>query len=59
MTLDKAMCQQAAAYAAKLANMGTLQHSAKDQRQGQGENLSMGCSTKGGQTATQAVSNWY
>ena len=59
MTLDKEMCQQAAAYAAKLAKKGTLKHSTTDERQGQGENLSMGCSTRGGQTATQAVSNWY
>ena len=58
MTLDKEMCQQAAAHAAKIANKGALQHSTKDERQGQGENLSMGCSTNAGQTATQAVSNW-
>jgi len=39
MTLDQTMCQQAAAYAAKIANMGTLMHSSKEQRSGQGENL--------------------
>lgn len=59
MTLDKAMCQEAATYAAELARMGTLKHSSKEQRNGQGENLSMGCSTKAGQTVTQAVTNWY
>ena len=54
------MSQQAAAYAQKLAQMGTLQHASSEERQGHGENLSMGCSTnKGGQTATEAVTNWY
>ena len=59
MTLDQTMCQQAAAYAAKLANMGTLMHSPKEQRSGQGENLSMGCSTNAGQTVKEALENWY
>ena len=59
MTLDKTMCQQAAAYATKLANMGTLMHAPKAQRSGQGENLSMGCSTNAGQTVKEAVENWY
>lgn len=55
MTLDKTMCQEAAAYAAVIARRGGLQHSNTDQ----GENLSMGCSTNAGQTATEAVTNWY
>ena len=59
MTLDQTMCQQAAAYAAKLASMGKLMHSPKEQRSGQGENLSMGCSTNAGQTVKEALENWY
>ena len=55
MTLDKTMCQEAAAYAAVIARRGGLQHSNTPD---QGENLSMGCSTNAGQTATQAVTNW-
>lgn len=58
MTLDKTMCQEAANYAAKLAYSGEMRHSSRQQRQGQGENLSMGCSTNAGQTATEAVTNW-
>lgn len=58
MTLDRQMCDQAKAYAQKLANMGTLMHSKKQERQGQGENLSMGCSTKKAQAMDEAVINW-
>lgn len=58
MRLDKTMCQEAAQHAAKLARSGMLQHSPPP---GQGENLSMGCRSGGGegQTAKQAVTNWY
>ena len=59
MTLDETMCQEAAAYAAELARMGTLKPSSKEQTHGQGDNLSMGCSLKAGQIVTQAVTNWY
>ncbi|XP_067055630.1 uncharacterized protein [Acropora muricata] len=59
MTLNAEMSQQAAAYAQKIANLGTLQHASREERNGDGENLSMGCSTKKGQTAAEAVTNWY
>lgn len=52
------MCDQAKAYAQKLAQLGTLRHSSKEQREGQGENLSMGCSTNKAQTMEEAVTNW-
>ena len=59
MTLNKQMCQEAQAYAEKIAASGAMQHSSRQEREGQGENLSMGCSSsKGGQTATEAVTNW-
>ena len=58
MTLDRAMCDSAKAYAERLAQMGTLQHSSHQERQGQGENLSMGCSTNKAQTMDEAVTNW-
>ena len=58
MTLDREMCDQAKAYAVELAQQGTLMHSSKEKRQGQGENLSMGCSSKKAQTMEEAVTNW-
>ena len=58
MTLDRQMCDEAKAYAEKIAKMGSLQHSTRDQRNGQGENLSMGCSTNAAQTMEEAVTNW-
>ncbi|KAJ7374888.1 hypothetical protein OS493_005241 [Desmophyllum pertusum] len=53
------MCDEAKAYAAKLAAMGTLEHSSKEERHGQGENLSYGCSTNSAQSIEEAVTNWY
>ncbi|KAJ7374889.1 hypothetical protein OS493_005242 [Desmophyllum pertusum] len=58
MTLDKTMCKQAAAYAAKIAQSGIMKHSQKNKRSEQGENLSMGCSTNAGQTVKETVTNW-
>ena len=58
MTLDREMCDQAKAYAVELAQQGALMHSSKEKRQGQGENLSMGCSTKKAQAIEEAVTNW-
>jgi len=55
MTLNKQMCEEAKAYAEQLAQMGTLTHSSS----GDGENLSMGCSTNKAQTMEEAVTNWY
>lgn len=54
MTLDAGMCDEAKAYAKKLAQMGTLMHSTSSE----GENLSMGCSTNKAQTIEEAVTNW-
>ena len=58
MTLDRQMCNEAKSYAQKLARMGTLAHSSKEEREGQGENLSMGCSTNKAQAMEEAVTNW-
>ena len=51
------MNQQAAAYAQRLARMGTLQHSSSSERPGQGENLAMACRS-GGLSAKRAVDMW-
>ena len=58
MTLDKTMCNMAQAYAETLAQTGTFQHSSSDERNGDGENLSYGCSTEAAQTVDDAVTNW-
>ena len=58
MQLDRKMCDDAKAYAQKIADMGGLQHSSKQEREGQGENLSMGCSTNEAQAMEEAVTNW-
>ena len=58
MILNRQMCDQAKAYADRLARMGTLQHSHESERRGQGENLSFGCSTSGSQSVEEAVTNW-
>ena len=58
MTLDREMCDQAKAYAVKIAQQGVLMHSSKRERQGQGENLSMGCSSNKAQAIEEAVTNW-
>ena len=44
MKLDPEMSTDAAAYAMKLAKMGTLKHSDKKERGGDGENLAFMCS---------------
>ena len=58
MTLDRQMCDQAKAYAVKIANEGRLMHSPRKDREGQGENLSMGCSSNRAQAMEEAVTNW-
>ena len=58
MTLDKKMCDQAKAYAQKLAQIGRLEHSPREERQGQGENLAMGCSSSKAVAMDEAVKNW-
>lgn len=39
------MSRHAEQFAKDLAKLGTLKHSARDSRPGQGENLAMGCSS--------------
>ena len=59
MKLDREMCDGAKEYAEKLAKMGgALQHSSKEERNGEGENLSMGCSSERPQAMETAVENW-
>lgn len=58
MKLDRKMCDDAKAYAEKIARMGHLKHSSRDERDGQGENLSKGCSTDKAQAMETAVTNW-
>jgi len=50
------MNQQAAAYAQRLARMGSLQHSSSSERPGQGENLAMSCGRD--LSAKAAVEMW-
>lgn len=58
MKLDREMCDEAKKYAEKIAQMGHMQHSSSTERNGQGENLSMGCSTNMAQAMETAVENW-
>ena len=58
MKLDRTMCDEAKAYAEKIAQLGYLKPSARRERNGQGENLSMGCSTNMAQAMETAVENW-
>ena len=57
MKLNAEMSRQAAAYAQKIANQGALQHASAEERNNDGENLSMGCDTDG-QTTVEATTNW-
>ena len=60
MTLNDEMNTAAAAYAKDLFDLGRLEHSARNSRQGQGENLASGCSTgTQGTTVQSAVKSWY
>ena len=52
------MCDEAKAYAEVIAQKGHLQHSKDAERHGQGENLSMGCSSNIAQAMETAVENW-
>ena len=58
MTLDREMCDQAKAYAGVLAAQGTLRHSSKEERKGQGENLYYSCSSQDPGTTEDAVEAW-
>lgn len=58
MKLNRTMCDEAKAYAEKIAQKGQMKHSTSQERNGQGENLSMGCSTDMPQAIETAVENW-
>ena len=53
---DAPLTQSAAAYARQLASLGTLRHSPRQARPGQGENLWMG--TRGAYAPSQMVGSW-
>ena len=57
MKLNAEMSQAAAAYAQQIAQMGQLRHANRQERNNDGENLSMGCD-QDGQTAAEATTNW-
>ena len=58
MTLDRKMCDEAKAYARKLANLRMMIHSTDSEDQG--ENLSYGCCSgcDKAQTVEEAVKGW-
>ena len=59
MTLNNEMSSAAAAYAKKIASTGSMQHSSRDEREGQGENLYMSCTSKSAEeSAATAVKKW-
>lgn len=59
MTLDRAMSDQAKAYAGKLAAMGKLQHASSAERNGNGENLYFACTSGANLPSTgDAVKAW-
>ena len=59
MTLNNEMSSAAAAYAKKIASTGSMQHSSRDERPGQGENLYMSCTSKStAESAATAVKKW-
>ena len=58
MTLNREMSDAAAVYAQKMADTGKMQHSKREERPGQGENLGMGCSTTKPLSLMQAITNW-
>ncbi|XP_068724150.1 uncharacterized protein [Montipora capricornis] len=61
MTLDRALSNQAKAYAQKIANMGQLVHSSQAERgQSVGENLAYACSSNGVPlTGESTTKMWY
>ena len=60
MKMNSEMSKSAEEYAKKLAASGSFQHSNRDERKGDGENLAMKCSSKKGadMTAEEATKNW-
>ena len=61
MTLDRDLCNQAKAYAQKIANTGELIHSLPEERGNSvGENLAYACSSNGiPLTGKKATKMWY
>lgn len=57
MKLNAEMSRQAAEYAQKIAQKGVLLHANRNERNNDGENLSMGCDSDG-QTTAEATTNW-
>ena len=58
MTLNSQMSKEAEEYAKKLAKMGGIKHSPKEERNGHGENLAMSCSENGDLKDDFATKNW-
>ena len=59
MKINCALGKQAAEYARKVADLGSLVQSGYSDRPGQGENLALDCtSSEAGQSARVAVKNW-
>ena len=61
MSLERDLCNQAKAYAQKIANMGQLLHSSQAERGDMiGENLAYACSSNGNPlTGESATKMWY
>ncbi len=60
MKMNAEMSKSAEEYAKKLAASGSFQHSSKEERKGDGENLAMKCSSRKGEPmgAEDATKNW-
>ena len=59
LTLNKEMSESARKYAEYLLLQGTLTHSSKQERSGQGENLHMACAMPDAPSPNEATKNWY
>ena len=58
MTLNSQMSKEAEEYAKKLAKMGDIEHSTKEERNGHGENLAMTCGSEDDLKDDFATKNW-
>lgn len=56
LTLDKELCKKASEWAAKLAEKDGLEHSPRDFRENEGENLS---GFTGNQPILSSIDRWY
>ncbi len=61
MKMNSEMSKAAEEYAKKLASTGSFQHSSRDERKGDGENLAMKCTSEKGDemSAEEATKNWW